>query len=102
MNRLAAYTVTKQHMSQALSAAGSSDAGWSAEAYAKVFATVDRLLSAAVDAGTVRSDMRPGDVVLAMSGLMRLDVSTDWEAQADRLLDLLMDGLRAGARTPDR
>ena len=35
----------------------------------------------------------------AMSGLMQLNPRGDWQDQAERLLDLLMDGLRAGART---
>jgi hypothetical protein len=40
----------------------------------------------------------------AMSGLMKLNPDGDWQDQARRLLDLLMDGLRAGPRlttTPD-
>ncbi|MCW2879744.1 MAG: transcriptional regulator, TetR family [Sphaerisporangium sp.] len=98
MDRLASYTVTKQHMSEALHAASSSGGGSSAESYAKVFSTLDGLLAAAVEAGTIRSDMETGDVMLAMTALMRLDTSKDWQAQARRLLDLLMDGLRAGSR----
>jgi AcrR family transcriptional regulator len=98
MDRLAAYTVTKQHMSRALSAASSADSGWSAESWAKVFSAVDRLLAAGIEAGAIRSDLETGDVMLAMTGLMRLDVSKDWKAQAGRLLDLLMDGLRARAQ----
>lgn len=98
MDRLARYTVTKQHMSEALSAASAAGPGWSAESYGRTFATVGRLLDAGVQAGTIRSDMQTGDVMLAMNGLLRLDVSGDWQAQAGRLLDLLMDGLRAGAR----
>lgn len=100
LGRLAAYTVTKQHMSAALNAAGSPGGAWSTDSYAKVFGTIGRLLAAGVEAGTLRSDLETGDVVLAMSGLLRLDVTKDWRAQADRLSGLLMDGLRTGARTP--
>lgn len=42
--------------------------------------------------------MHTADVMLAMNGLLRLDVTGDWQAQAGRLLDLLMDGLPAGSR----
>ena len=38
----------------------------------------------------------------AMAGIMRLDTSKDWQAQARRLLDLLMDGLRASSRSLSR
>ncbi len=34
-----------------------------------------------------------------MGFLWRID-SADWEARAGRLLDLVMDGLRAGAQAP--
>jgi len=97
MDLLAAVTVTKQHMSEALQAAGTTDS-WSTESLGKVRATVDRLLTAGVEAGVIRSDLETADVMLAMNGLLRLDVTTDWRAQATRLLDLLMDGLRAGPR----
>jgi hypothetical protein len=58
MDRLASYTVTKQHMSEALHAASSSGGGSSAESYAKVFSTLDGLLAAAVDAGGSRDFSR--------------------------------------------
>ena len=97
MDLLAALTVAKQHMSQALQSSIGSDS-WSAESLGQVRGTIDRLLTAAVEAGLIRSDLETGDVVLAMSGLLRLDVTQDWRGQAGRLLDLLMDGLRAGPR----
>lgn len=98
MDRLASYTVTKQHMSEALSAASAAGPNWSAASYGQAYATLGRLLAAGVAAGTIRSDMHTADVMLAMNGLLRLDVTGDWQAQAGRLLDLLMDGLRAGPR----
>ncbi|MGW3411897.1 TetR/AcrR family transcriptional regulator [Streptomyces sp. NPDC000888] len=101
MKRLAGLMVTKQQMSAALQAMGPNGGGWASESYAQVFRTVGTLLDAGVAAGTVRDDLETADVVLAMSGLLRLDVSGDWRPQADRLIGLLMDGLQAGARSPD-
>jgi hypothetical protein len=49
------------------------------------------------EAGSVRPGLDPDDVLLVMGFLWRLDPSDDWEARAARLLDLVMDGLRAGA-----
>ncbi|WP_326725638.1 TetR/AcrR family transcriptional regulator [Streptomyces sp. NBC_00243] len=101
MKRLASLMVTKQQMSAALQAMGPSGGGWASESYAQVFRTVGTLVDAGVAAGTVRGDLETADVVLAMSGLLRLDVSGDWRPQADRLIGLLMDGLQAGARSSD-
>lgn len=101
MKRLAHLMVTKQQMSAALQSMGPSGAGWASESYAQVFRTVGTLLDAGVAAGTVRGDLETADVVLAMSGLLRLDVSGEWRAQADRLIGLLMDGLQTGTRSLD-
>jgi hypothetical protein len=38
--------------------------------------------------------------MLAVTGLWQLDPRRDWPARARRLLDLVMDGLRAGASGP--
>ncbi|MFD4530037.1 TetR/AcrR family transcriptional regulator [Streptomyces sp. NPDC058470] len=99
MRRLAALLVTKQQMSEALQSMNPSDGGWASESYAKVFGAIDSLVAAGVAAQAIRADLGTADVVLAMSGLLRLDVSGDWRSQADRLIGLLMDGLQAGIRS---
>ncbi|MET7902793.1 hypothetical protein ABZS86_15490 [Streptomyces sp. NPDC005355] len=63
--------------------------------HGKTFATLDGLLTAGVAAGATRSAPETGDAMPAMTGLMRLDISKDRQARAQRLLDLPMDGLRA-------
>ncbi|MDH6218687.1 hypothetical protein [Streptomyces pseudovenezuelae] len=85
-------------MSEALRTIGTGDT-WASESYAKVTDTIGALVTAGVTAGTIRSDLETADVVLAMSGLLRLDASGDWRAQGDRLIGSLMDGLRAGAKS---
>jgi hypothetical protein len=42
----------------------------------------------------------PGDVLLMMGFLWRIDPRSDWRTRSGRLLDLLIDGLRAGAAPP--
>ncbi|MFJ5259883.1 TetR/AcrR family transcriptional regulator [Streptomyces sp. NPDC088387] len=96
---LASLLVTKQHMSEALRSMGPVDT-WESASYTRVYGTIDTLVNAGVAARRIRGDLETADVVLAMSGLLRLDVSGDWRAQADRLIGLLMDGLRTGAGTP--
>ena len=54
------------------------------------------LLRACDEAGSIQPGLDPDDVLLLMGFLWRID-DADWEARAARLLDLVMDGLRAGA-----
>ncbi|MFJ6081437.1 TetR/AcrR family transcriptional regulator [Streptomyces sp. NPDC092369] len=98
MRHLASLLVTKQHMSEALRTIGVGET-WASESYARISDTIGTLLAAGVAAGTIRSDLKTADVVLAMSGLLRLDAAGDWRAQGDRLIGLLMDGLRVGAKS---
>ena len=55
------------------------------------------LLRANEAAGTIRPGLDPDDVLLILGFLWRIDPKTDWRSRSSRLLDLLMDGLRAGA-----
>ncbi len=43
--------------------------------------------------GTVRDDVDARDVILLIGYLTRLD-ETEWDARANRLLDIILDGLR--------
>jgi hypothetical protein len=60
---------------------------------------VAELVEKAIKAGDIRSDVEPFDLVQAL-GSFALGVSTspDWEARTLRLIDILMDGLRASKR----
>jgi hypothetical protein len=60
----------------------------------------ERLLDANEQAGTIRSDLDPDDVLLSLGFLWRIDPNSDWQSRSSRLLDLLMDGLQAGADGP--
>jgi hypothetical protein len=44
--------------------------------------------------------MEPEDVFQAMSGVWLLPDGKDWSDRAQRLLQLLMDGLRFGVTSP--
>jgi AcrR family transcriptional regulator len=99
--RLAQYAMTKKGLADALSAAASSHAaGLADEAYGPVITAIRTLLGACEDAGSVRHGLDPDDVLLAMNGLFRMNPDGDWPAQAGRLSDLLIDGLRFGAPAP--
>jgi hypothetical protein len=47
--------------------------------------------------GTLRADLDPADLMASMSGVSLAAGDPGQRAQAGRLLDLLMDGLRYGA-----
>lgn len=61
------------------------------------------LLRTNEEAGTIRPGVTPDDFFLAIAGLWQIDPREDWQPRATRLLDIVMDGLRAGApgRRPD-
>ncbi|MFE2447702.1 SbtR family transcriptional regulator [Streptomyces melanosporofaciens] len=50
-------------------------------------------MAAGAREGTLRADVRPDDVVSTLVGIF---LATDDREQAGRMLDLLVDGLRAG------
>ncbi len=56
----------------------------------RLLGAIGTLMRAGVEAGTIRADVDPADVMAALSGVS-LTAQAD---QAGRLLDLLMDGLR--------
>ena len=71
-----------------------------AEAYRILVAALSILLVAGAASGAIRDDVGADDVMLAIAGLWHVNVRNDWQGQTRRLLDLLMDGLRAGASAP--
>jgi AcrR family transcriptional regulator len=65
--------------------------------YYKPFAeAIAVLLEAGGADGSVKPGLDPGDVLLQLSVLGRIDPARGGEARAARILDLIVDGLRAG------
>jgi AcrR family transcriptional regulator len=92
-DRLAYYGRIKHGLADVLRAATSD--GLIGETYGPVIGAVTLLLRACEEAGSIRPGLDPDDLLLLMGFLWRIDPSGDWEARAGRLLDLVMDGLRA-------
>ena len=99
MRRFVAYAATKRGMASALQSITASNSELYASTRARLLSAITVLLAAAVEAGTVRADMEPEDVLQAMSGVWLIPAGEQWTARAQRLLQLLMDGLRFGAPT---
>ena len=53
------------------------------------------LVKRAVQSGDVRDDVDPSDLLRAMVGVSYQNPDAGWEASARRVIDLLMDGLKA-------
>jgi len=100
MRRFVAYAVAKRGLADALQSVVASNSGLYANTRERLLAVIAALLSAAVAAGTVRADMDPEDVFQALSGIWLIPDGEHWNERAQRLLTLLMDGLRFGATSP--
>ncbi|MFJ4206550.1 TetR/AcrR family transcriptional regulator [Streptomyces sviceus] len=96
MDHLARFAMTKAGLAEAIRQALST--GKAAKpGHAPVTDAAGLLLRACEDAGTIRPGVTPDDFMLAIAGLWQLSPHDDWQPQATRLLDIVMDGLRAGA-----
>jgi hypothetical protein len=95
-DRLAYYGRIKHGLADVLHAATSD--GLVGETYGPVIGAITLLLRACEEAGDIRPGHDPDDVLLILGFLWRIAPSPDWEVRAARMLDIVMDGLRAGAR----
>jgi len=100
LDRAAHYGMTKAGLADALSTVTTSHEGLAAETYGLVLGTLSLLLHANEQAGTIRAGLDPADVLVLMSFLWRIEPIGDWHSRSDRLLDLFIDGLRAGVPGP--
>ncbi|GLY18558.1 TetR/AcrR family transcriptional regulator [Kineosporia rhizophila] len=98
MDRFFDYMSTKREMAEALRAVVASGRNPYATSRDRMTAAVRRLLEAGAAAGTLRSDVRPEDVLLSISAITMAAAAPEQREQAGRVLDLLMDGLRLGQR----
>jgi AcrR family transcriptional regulator len=94
MDRCIDYMTTKRYMAGALQAVIASGGDPYAESRARLIAAITTLLAAGITAGTLRADVEPNDVLLALSGVSLAAGAPDQREQAGRLLNLLIDGLR--------
>jgi AcrR family transcriptional regulator len=94
-DRLAYYGRVKHGVADVLHAITSHDVN--GETYGPVIGAVTLLLRACEESGDVRPGLDPDDVLLMLGFLWRIDPGDDGQARAARMLDLVVDGLRAGA-----
>ncbi|MEV7736161.1 TetR/AcrR family transcriptional regulator [Streptomyces sp. NPDC088921] len=98
MDHLARFAMAKAGLAEAIRQALSTSSGKVAKpGHTPVTDAADLLLRACEEAGTIRPGVTPDDFMLAIAGLWQLAPHENWQPQATRLLDIVMDGLRAGA-----
>jgi AcrR family transcriptional regulator len=96
--RFADYIATKRAMGDALRSAASSDSPLFADTRERILGALRLLLEAGAASGVVRSDVDPKDVMRVVNGIWYLPNGPQWRADVGRMLDLVIDGLRYGAR----
>lgn len=97
MGRFVGYVAAKRGMAPILRTVLSPDDEYFTDLRAQIHGALGLLLQEAVQARLIRPDANVPDVMQAMSGVWLASAEREWRDQADRLLDLLMDGLRYGA-----
>jgi AcrR family transcriptional regulator len=100
MGRFIDYATAKIGMADALRAVIDSGVNPYDRSKEMLLGCVTALLDAGRAAGAVRPDVRVEDVLTALSGIALAAGRPDRRDQAERVLDLLMDGLTAGRPGP--
>ena len=92
MRRYADFVMTKRGMAEALRAVVATGAVTWSQTRERLAVAVGAMLDAGAEAGVLRSDVAAEDVVASLAGILPAASSPE---QADRMLGLLADGLRA-------
>jgi AcrR family transcriptional regulator len=95
MDHFADYVAAKRGMAEALRAVVASGAVSSSETRDTLTGAIGGLLDAGAAAGAVRDDINAEDVLATLTGVSLAAGAPGQRDQAARMLDLLMDGLRA-------
>jgi hypothetical protein len=89
------YIATKKVIAPALKAMVGGASELYASSGARINGAMARMVERARSAGEIRADSDPADLLRALAGFTHFNTGADWEASARRLIDILMDGLRA-------
>ena len=87
------FVATKRGMSAALALAATASPDLSAYTFDSLTRAVGTLLRRAVEAGEVRADISPEDLLRALVGLCYMHDQPGWQDKVLRLVDVFVDGL---------
>lgn len=100
------YATAKLGMADALRAIAASGSNPYAHSHDMIRTAIAALMDACAEAGAIRSDIGPTDMFAALAGIALTSAKPEQREQAERLLDLTLDGLRPldsrGVGTPTR
>jgi AcrR family transcriptional regulator len=94
------YVATKRGLAETLKQAHDRNAELFSYVRERLSGAIGQLAAAAVEAGEIREDVNASDLLRGLGGVCMASDATDWQAQALRLVGLMMDGLRYGAPNP--
>ncbi|MBC2873932.1 MULTISPECIES: TetR/AcrR family transcriptional regulator [Streptomyces] len=92
------YATAKLGMADVLRALVDTGTNPYAESRDLIRAALAALMEAAADAGAIRSDIGPDDMFAALAGIALTSAAPERREQAERLLDLVLDGLTRAPR----
>ncbi len=98
MQRFVDYIGAKRGMADSLKLLVAGNSEFFAEASGKIPVALQRLIEAAIASGTIRADIESTDVMHALFGIYGAPMTPDWRDRSKRMVALLMDGLRFGAK----
>ncbi len=94
MRRFVSYMATKRGMASSLKIIASSNSTMFAEGFGRIRSSFDTLLTTAQAQGLIRKDIGQSDLMHAMSSIYSIPDTPEWRDSANRLIGLLMDGMR--------
>jgi AcrR family transcriptional regulator len=94
MSRFVDYISTKNGMADSLHAVLSADDDLRLHTRAMLAEAIATMMQAGVAQGTIRADLDPQDVMMSLGGITLITAHEGQRELADRLIDILVDGLR--------
>jgi hypothetical protein len=98
MQRFVDYIATKRGLAASLRILFNTNSAVFSDLSGRVSLALRQLVEAAAAEGSIRSDVDASDVLHALGGIYSAPDTKDWRDRSRRLVKLLMDGLRFGAK----
>ena len=101
MQALVEFIATKKGMAAALALAAHKPPELMTYTTGRLQEAIGTLLLLAAEAGGIRRDIGPDELLRAVVGLSYLQDGPDWQTKVVRLLDIFLDGLRLREKPPE-
>ncbi|WP_433521340.1 TetR/AcrR family transcriptional regulator [Nocardia pseudovaccinii] len=98
LRKIGRYGGTRPGMADAFRAAAAAGEEQMHDAYGETIGGLKRLLRHGVATAAIRGDIHADDVMLALCGVWELPDTPDAHRQSDRVVNLILDGLRQPSR----